>query len=55
MISINDAVAKNGNAAKISAARAYLSKGDTDVAAGKPAYAIDDYKNAWKSATAAVP
>ena len=55
VISINDAVAKNGNAAKISAARAYLSKGDTDVAAGKPTYAIDDYKNAWKSATSAVP
>jgi hypothetical protein len=52
-IAIADAIARNGNAAKIQAAQNYLGKGDADAAANKPTNAIDDYKNAWKNAVGA--
>ncbi len=50
---ISDAIAANGNPAKISKAQSYLAKGDNDAAAGKPDAAINDYKDAWKEAVAA--
>ena len=55
VIEIQYAETHNGNASKLNSARTYLAKGDTDAAAGKPTYAIDDYKNAWKNAVAATP
>ncbi len=50
---ISDAIAANGNAAKINKAQAALAKGDQKAAQGKPDEAITEYKNAWKEAVGA--
>jgi hypothetical protein len=52
-IAINEAIARNGNAGKISSANSRVSQGDADAAADKPTNAIDDYKRAFSDATSA--
>ena len=52
-IAINEAMARSGNAAKITSAQSERSKGDVDAANDRPDKAIDHYKNSWKYAVAA--
>ncbi len=52
-IAISDAVARHGNAGKISMANTDLGKGDVEAGKDHPDKAIDQYKNAWKDAGAA--
>lgn len=53
LIAIDDAIAANGNAAKIAKAQDELNKGYQDTVANQPEKAIDHYKNSWKNAVAA--
>jgi parallel beta-helix repeat protein len=52
-IAIAEAIARGGNAGKISTANSELIKGDVEAARDHPDKAIDHYKNAWKNAIAA--